>query len=155
MTTPDLAAIEARANAATPGPWDRPLNTRYRASVTADMPKGDPSSRWRDQVDKEGNPERVSIVNCPIWSDGKFFRKQSGRDLEFIAHARTDVPALLALVREQRAVIERVKALVDNTFARADKRNYDDDFNRGHVTGYNAAAHLLRAAITEERGAAK
>ena len=106
-----LDQIQRRADAATPGPWARPLNTRYRASVTADMPKGDPSSRWRDQVDHEGNAERVSIVSCPIWSDGKFFRKQSGRDLEFIAHARTDIPALLAMVREQQARIDRVEAL--------------------------------------------
>ena len=106
-----LAAIEARANAATPGPWARPLNTRYRASVSADMPKGDPASRLINNTDHKGNPERVTVVSCPVWSNGKFFRSQSGKDLEFIAHARTDVPALLALVREQRDQLDRVLEL--------------------------------------------
>lgn len=102
----DLQPIKDRLAAATPGPWERPLRVRSRSYVQADMPKGDPSSRWKDQTDHEGNPEKVAIVSCPTWSDSKFVRKQSGRDLEFIAHAPTDIAKLVATVEAVLALHE-------------------------------------------------
>jgi hypothetical protein len=112
MITPErLAAIEAREKAATRGPWARPLNTRYRASVTADMPVGDPASRLINNTDHKGNPERVTIVSCPIWSNGKFFRPQSGKDLEFIAHGREDIPDLVGTVQELWAELAEYQEL--------------------------------------------
>lgn len=86
MTTPSdelrAAAKKLRtlAGAATPGPWTRPLNTRYRATVYAPLPD-DELSRYTDV--KPG--ERVSVVQCGTWSNGAFFRKRSGRDLDYIA----------------------------------------------------------------------
>ena len=47
MTTPAdelrAAATKLRklANDATPGPWMRPLNTRYKATVTGPLPEGE------------------------------------------------------------------------------------------------------------------
>lgn len=69
-------------------------------------------------------------------------------DAEFIAHAPTDMARLLA-------VVEAVEKLIESPFAAADKRHYDDDFNRGHVAGYNAAARLLRQAIDKALGGAE
>jgi len=86
----DLAAIEARANAATEGPWyvdDAEQTVRaqeYAGEIIYDR-SAEHSSEW------EG------------------FKPTA----EFIAHARTDVPALLAKVREQAAQLDKVRALAD------------------------------------------
>ncbi|MHB8406220.1 MAG: hypothetical protein ACYDCJ_12435 [Gammaproteobacteria bacterium] len=69
----DLDAIEARANAATPGPWD---------------------------TDEYDGGLRSTVTAGPITSD---------EDYDFIAHARTDVPALIAEVRRLRAIEARLK----------------------------------------------
>lgn len=62
-------------------------------------------------------------------------------------YIKADLACLLSVVAEQAATIERVEKLIDSPFGSADKRHYDDQFNRGHVAGYNAAAHLLRNAL--------
>jgi len=80
-TVDQLAAIEARANAATEGPWEV-------------------STGMADQ----------SIIFMP---DGYSFKVNGHPDSKFIAHARTDVPALLALVRERDAQIEAVRNLAN------------------------------------------
>ena len=68
-----LDQIEARADAATKGPWVCVLN---------------------------GDESEVTYANAPItWDDhgGEVFTEG---DAEFIAHARTDVPALVAALYE-------------------------------------------------------
>lgn len=84
---PDLDAIEARANAATPGPWTdcAELNSETGAIYAR-------GEEWRI----------VATVD------------QRERNVPFIVHAREDVPALVAEVRSLRAAIERVKALCDS-----------------------------------------
>ena len=83
MSALDLDAIQARADAATPGPWVsrtcEPCAARDRLDLTI----------W-------GHGDREMIAN---WSEQDEF--YSG-DAEFIAHARTDVPALVAEVRALR-----------------------------------------------------
>lgn len=69
------------------------------------------------------------------------FHKLSRAQLLTLAIALQDQrDSALALVREQQARFERVEALIEEPFASADKRHYEDDFNRGHCVGYNAAA---------------
>jgi hypothetical protein len=92
MTPDQLAAIEARAQAATEGPWE---------SLRAGM-LGTRVVRVDGEWDGLVPDEFITMVTPAL-------RKFD--DADFIAHARTDVPALLALVREQRAAIERVRAL--------------------------------------------
>ena len=77
----DLDAIEARANAATPGPWERETGERERQYVAA-VPMGGKRS-YAIVADSGGRHP---------WADA-----------DFIAHARTDVPALIARVRELEA----------------------------------------------------
>ncbi len=140
MTAPlSLDHIRSLHAGITPGPWERPLNTRYKASVTAEMPKGDPASRFRDNTDHEGNPERVTIVSVPMWSSGKFFRKQSGKDLAFIAAAPSMVAHLLGIV-------ERVEKARQELF---DLSN-DDNWNSLHRAAYRDASRAIHAAITGE-----
>jgi hypothetical protein len=77
--------------------------------------------------------------------------EQEASDAVFIAHARTDVPALLAMLREQKAKLERVEAL-------AEKWRYKGEFGwgawqEGHgpdPEGYvlDSVAGEIRAALT-------
>jgi predicted alpha/beta hydrolase len=76
----DLDAIEARAEAAAPGPWREPKNGLGLGWTI--FPKN--SKGW-------------SIATC-----------DSGTDADFIAHARTDIPALVAELRAAREAKERV-----------------------------------------------
>ena len=78
----DLEAIEARASAATPGPWTSPWI-------------GD--STCRDAI-LGGGGEVVGVT----WRDG-WHLAVTQADAEFIAAARTDVPALVAELRQLRA----------------------------------------------------
>jgi hypothetical protein len=75
MSPDQLAAIEARAQAATEGPWEMDEGS-YHVYRGEDM------------------------ICADLYTEP---------DAAFIAAARTDVPALLALVREQQAKLDRVR----------------------------------------------
>lgn len=97
----DLDAIEARANAATEGPWEAMCfdsdHSKYEFScsvITEDV--GDSVCGF-DALGRLGNERHAK-------DDG-------WHDAQFIAAARTDVPALVARVRELEAAVERVEAL--------------------------------------------
>ena len=85
MTPEEFAAIEARANAASAGPWV-------------------------DDVSQGGVPQ---VFEGSVW--GPFVARiiDSQHDAEFIAHAREDIPTLLAAVRERDNTIARVRAVLD------------------------------------------
>jgi hypothetical protein len=76
--TVDLDAIEARAEAAAPGPWREPKNGLGLGWTI--FPKN--SKGW-------------SIATC-----------DSGTDADFIAHARADIPDLVAELRAAREVVK-------------------------------------------------
>jgi hypothetical protein len=79
MTSPDLDAIEARANAATPGPW-----------VAQNYDDDELDGNW-PCCDRVGRPDSAkALAHVVLGSD----------DAEFIAHAREDVPVLIARIRE-------------------------------------------------------
>jgi hypothetical protein len=100
----DLEVIKARAGAATSGPWrvvcddsERPT-TVWQECTSADHPVAEDPGRqyvFDDCRDGELHAE-------------PFFREA---DAEFVAHARTDVPALLAEVERLRAMEARVRQL--------------------------------------------
>ena len=85
MSDIDLDAIEARANAATPGPWL--------------VLRGMDCTHVRAQ---DGHFE----TGCINW-DGR-----DASDADFIAAARTDIPALIARVREQEQEIAKLREVV-------------------------------------------
>jgi hypothetical protein len=87
----NLDAIEARANAATEGPWTLEVSGWSGKRVDT---LSSPSSTVIMGQDERGGAS---------WSDDD--------DAEFIAHAREDVPALVKHVRELEAVVERVRAI--------------------------------------------
>jgi hypothetical protein len=89
-----LAEIEARANAATNGPWYADV-TRYHRR---------PASEQEVVV----ATDTMSIVRL---SGSKGFHEEAMPDAEFIAHARQDVPWLLARVRELEAAATSPKGV--------------------------------------------
>jgi hypothetical protein len=79
MTGEELAAIRERAESATQGPWEQPA-----------YPVGDMVYRLTDRS-----------------PDGLIAKCERPTDADFIAHARTDIPALLAELDRLRLVMAR------------------------------------------------
>jgi hypothetical protein len=86
LTQAELAAIEARLRAATPGPWYA-SNALNEYAPFCDIVAQDANESWVC--------EKYSIL------DGI-----KTEDCEFIAYARADIPALLAHVRELQAQVD-------------------------------------------------
>ena len=115
-----LAQIEARAEAATEGPWAK----YYRVS-----PRG-AHKHWH-----LGNKDGL----CQITMNGH------ERDYEFMAHARTDIPAMAATIRELWA--ERDDAIRERTAYRGqliglNTRLVEEDLAR-FGAGYTVGAITL------------
>lgn len=98
LTAEQLAEIEARANKATPGPW--------RVKRPASCVDGDPGDR--------GIASDAGLLLAEAWElcqDPAVRERAVGLNLPsddnaaFIAHARTDIPALLAHVRALEAPV--------------------------------------------------
>jgi hypothetical protein len=93
MTPEQLAQIEARTEATTPGPWQ----------VLSQCPPGkhhhDRDEMWI------GTSDRATIAVV-----GERYTAAPA-EAEFIAHARADVPALTTAVRRLRTAMETVLAL--------------------------------------------
>jgi hypothetical protein len=120
VTEDDLQAIELRANAATPGPW---------AIVY------DGSSDW--SIGPQPDPQGLSVAG--VWKSG--WNDGNPPDAEFIASARTDVPALIAEVRRLRAASESPLRRYDVVYGEGRNRR------RATVDAYSATD--ARARMTE------
>ena len=97
MTAADLDAIEQRANAATEGSWEYDGCGEIIQHFSLPEP-------WATVVSTD--------VACMAYCyGGSAAGVERDEDAEFIAHARDDVPALLAEVRRLRAMEQRVRAL--------------------------------------------
>lgn len=92
MTAPDLDAIEARADAATPEPWVYYQGTVYIGGMTSEQlhryDESDPvdETAWVDAVD--------------------LFEPNRDEDGEFIAHVRADVFALIDKCRKLERALD-------------------------------------------------
>lgn len=119
--------MRERANAATPGPWERPLDTRHKNAVIAALPEGEQGQYEGGSIPAEwshhkgitgryaGQRERVGVVSAAIWSIGGFTRKRSGRDLDYIASMHPLVALTVA------DLLDREAALIDaQVFPRSD-----------------------------------
>lgn len=93
----DLDAIEYRANAATPGPWEW---TR---------PEFSPSSDCHVLLSSATTTSYGHTARIEVHSDGSAYGEYNpdidvnGPDAALIANARTDIPALVARVRQLEA----------------------------------------------------
>ncbi len=89
----DLDAIEARANAATPGPWEVEEYVGVLESTSVLDRVSEPTHDWERRIIASSLPDEPA-------------------DAAFIAHARTDVPALIAEVRRLRVMEARLKEVI-------------------------------------------
>lgn len=87
MTNEELEAIEARAQAASPAPWRSFLAGRDHTSGSSFIMTGEGAARGAD-IELSG---------------------ATAADFDFIAHARQDIPLLVAEVRALRARLHRAR----------------------------------------------
>lgn len=98
MTEDQLSAIEARAKAATPGPWST------GGTFCPNDPERESVGVWGHIPSGCQSGER--IFPCPPRMGMR------PRDAYFVAHARTDVPYLVAEVRRLREALDGTLPLV-------------------------------------------
>lgn len=90
LSKDQLDAIRARADAATSGPWSTRTNSFHSIE----------DAFWGFDIEGPPNAER-----------GQFARRA---DAEFIAHAREDIPALLAIIDAQSAEIDELRNMLNS-----------------------------------------
>jgi len=128
----DLAEIQARADAATPGPW-------YQG---------------RDKISGESDGEAWTREDCTDPESCDLFPTAAREeDAHFIAHARTDVPALVAEVAALRAEIQRLRtAPADTACPGCGGSGYQSSFdgNSGGTCGHCGGSGIdLDRALVE------
>lgn len=139
-TALDLDAVEARVNAATPGPWGVGNGT----NVVRGLEVTGCGSYTCIQSVAEIDDDRCD------WDRDEAVEVDQEDDADFIAAARQDVPRLVAEVRRLRAELD---ALRERTQACAD--GYDQiDGGTERVKVYAAdVAEKIRAAVAPPAGA--
>ena len=107
MTPEELDAIEARAKAATPGPWrvkEHALDLTD-AGLAHSMP---PTSNREVRTSWVHGQAKDTFPITPVWVSPFYSPsahvRMSAHDATFVATARTDVPALVAEVRRLRSL---------------------------------------------------
>lgn len=90
MNAEQIAEIEARANAATGGPW---------GIERTDM------RNWIGPMRRSGTKVAAIIVNIDRVGLVPEALSRNDNNSDFIAHARTDIPALIAALRAERAKV--------------------------------------------------
>ncbi len=97
MTEERLKEIEARAAAATEGPWYEAWYERYNASGD-EMHCGGIRSRTARLL-------KYPMIDKVIIRQEDWYGAPLKPDMEFIAHARQDIPDLVAALREARQLL--------------------------------------------------
>ena len=157
MTPEELAEIEARAEAAPMGPWRLSPPHRHKGSSGPDCrqsvqgPDGTLAVALGAQC---GRSEWVPIPDDPrgraktVWHDEPLDSPVGA----FIAHARSDVPALVAEVRRLAAMLAKVQAVateLEECALRCARRITNDQYYSSLVFG-DAAGRLLDIVGTAE-----
>lgn len=112
MTSEEIAEIEARAAAATPGPWRRTVKGDRREAREWLIGQFDASEGDKIHgagVAAAGKTIEEECLSTAITGNGP----TSEANAIFIASARTDVPRLCAALRERDAEIARLRAIVE------------------------------------------
>lgn len=144
MTAPaHLAKIEARVARATPGPW-KPFH----------------GNRGVVRVSMEGSA-RVTEFIAEIFRGGRKTEEESFANADLIAHAPTDLLALIGALKEARAEIDAAVAAERERAASEADDEADDATERLKLPGANISAlkatirtaHRIAAAIRAGDGA--
>lgn len=132
MSALDIEAALARCEAATPGPWRLGLQDRLQVVVDND------------------NADEVADVGWGV--------AVGDEDAEFIAHARTDLPAALALLDQCRVVlkavewyrVERGHVIKDYDVCPCCEAGLNDETEHGPACELAAALRALGAPTVED-----
>lgn len=147
-TTPlDLDAIEARANAATRGPWGYFDGDDY-ADIAADYQQtGRGSYTSRQGI---ARIEADAFFDDPAHEDADEddAADQMRANATFIVEARNDVPAMAAELRQLRAELAAAKAKIAAALDIPNRDGMGGPNEHHHDTGYNAALWDVLLAIT-------
>lgn len=100
-TEPDLAAIRARCDAATPGPWEYVEDNEI---VVAGLQRHSPGHISYDTLIVEVDGGEPGLDETEAAYDARV-----EANTRFVVAARADLPALLDLVERQAAEIERLR----------------------------------------------
>ncbi|HEY6115778.1 MAG TPA: hypothetical protein VI172_07445 [Candidatus Dormibacteraeota bacterium] len=154
LTSQQLDEIEARANAATKGPWGFYDGDNY-ADVAADMQVTSPGSyNYREKVARLED-ENYWDDQAHEDDDEDCASEQMAANAAFIAHAREDVPVLLAEVRRLTDRVAELEEQMDRwrrtAYRVACTHEPDADAPRTLTEGeYSAAWHAVEGAAGEE-----
>ncbi len=134
MTEQELAAIEARADAATPGPWGYERSDGSLWKITYEDEDEDDDGEFVAQ-------DEVFSAQIGDLQPSDLTWEMTHRNGEFVAHARADVPALLAEVRLLRRVVQ-------------DQQEESALYDAGVKAGIKQAEGRLLALVTHDEWAA-
>lgn len=113
MTDDELQAIKARADAATPGPWGT-FDTDDEVHMCAIGVSTNGHEPWFELNASEDENGHQHVVAMTLLQSPRYACHASGKwaeDAEFIARARSDIPALLAEVERLKAELAILKPL--------------------------------------------
>ena len=127
MTPEELDAIQARADAAAPGPW------------TVDTDFG------HNEYDEETDAPQAAYVPESLTVDLEEYDAMSVATAEFVARAREDVPALVAEVRRLRAAARDALEFLDDIEA-SDNHATQPETHQGDT--FRVVLAGLRIALT-------
>lgn len=146
----DLEAIEARANAATPGPWFWNSYAKVSAAPLVQAEEDWPIDEATEEVADFGR-FYVEAMATVAWVPPRMGDTATGRhaaDADLIAHAREDIPALVAALRERDARLVALEAALRELVEQVGTR-YDDQWATGPVLlpDLDAARALLSTPV--------
>ena len=102
MTDLDLAAIQARADAATEGPWEAEIGESIEVNAGTAKTVWDETGRFGKPARSWRFTDRILEVECEDSDLPDDDYAIVAANATFIAHARTDIPALIAEVKALR-----------------------------------------------------
>ncbi|MYU24507.1 hypothetical protein [Streptomyces sp. SID8352] len=125
LTAQQLADIETRTNAATDGPWGTyEFGGDTLIEIAAGLEETGTGYRARREICRLEDEPMDNDPTHTEWT-GEEDWEQVQADAEFVAHARTDVPVLLAEIRRldarvrelERPAVEAKRAEIRQSFA--------------------------------------
>lgn len=113
-----LKEVKERADRATEGPWvvDRPWLSRGMMHVYGVMPRANlhPDAPYLvETVHNHGSKSASKHVAVPAHGHSADDRSDAANNMEFIAHAREDVPRLLAMIEERNEKLRVAEKALD------------------------------------------
>ncbi len=95
----DRKAIQDRCDATSEGPW--------QVNQVIDITDDDCIETVVEVLDPQGDPTKIAGLTLP-----EEYKQAMLGDFNFIAHARTDIPDLLAEVERYQAALESITEIV-------------------------------------------